>query len=89
MANAAVTIDGLQALQVALELTAQIAFDEGAAFADCMDDRTELLGCELFRTDVRIDIGLLEHALRGLRPNTVNVRQRRFNALVAGNVNSK
>jgi len=89
MADAAVAIDRLEALQIALQLAAKIAFDDDAILADRADDRADLLGRKIFRANVRIDVGLLEDALGGLRADAVDVGQRRFDAFVAGNINSK
>lgn len=89
MANTAIAIDRLQAFQVALKFTAKITFDEKAATTDNVNDGSELLRTEVFGADVRIDLSLFEYAFRGLRPDSVNVWERRFDAFFSGNVNSK
>jgi len=89
MADAAIAIDGLEALEVGLQLAAQIAFNRELARGDGVDDLVELLGGQILGADVRIDIGLLEDAERGARANAVDVRKRRGNALVAGNFNAE
>ena len=88
VADATVAVDGLQALEVALQFAAEVTLDEDAALADGVNDGAELLGCELLGAGVRIDVGTVEDAFRGLRSDAVDIGQRRFNALVAGNINS-
>ena len=58
------------------------------ARGDGLDDLVELFVGQILRARVGIDIGLLEDALRGARADAVNVRERRFDALVAGNFNA-
>ena len=89
MTNAAIAIDGLEALEVGLQLAAQIAFNRELARGDGVDDLVELLGGQILGADVRIDIGLLEDAERGARANAVDVGTRRGNALVARDFNAE
>ena len=65
MADAAVTIDRLEALEIALDIAAQIALDQQAAAGDGVDDRVELLDAQILGADVGIDVGGLEDLLRG------------------------
>ena len=88
MADTAVAVDRLQALEVGLQLAAQIALDRQFARGDRLDDLVELLVRQILRTRLRIDIGLLEDLLRRARANAVDVRQRRFDAFVAGDFNA-
>ena len=64
MPNPAITIDRLQTLEVALHFTAQIAFDRDLVGRDRVNDFVELLRGKIFRAQIRIDIGLIENALR-------------------------
>ncbi len=89
MPNAAVTINCLQTLEVALQFAAQIAFDQELIPRDRVNDVVQLLRREFLRAQVRINGGLLEDPLRGRRPDAVDVRQRRFDALVGRDFNSK
>ncbi len=89
MPDPAITIDRLQPLQVALQLAAEIAFDHDLVGRDRMNDVVELLGREVFRAQIRIDVRLLENAFRRRRADAVNISERRFDAFVRGNFNSK
>ena len=64
MANPAITIDRLQTLEIALHLAAQIAFNRDLVARDRMNDFVELLRGQIFRAQIRIDIRLIENALR-------------------------
>ena len=88
MADSPVTIDSLKPLQVRLNLTAQVTFNWQFAGSDRMDDVIQLLGGQILRADIRIDVCLFENSFRGLRANPVNVWQRCFDAFVSGNLNS-
>ena len=89
MTNAAIAIDGLQALEIALNFPAEIAFDDDLLRADRLDDVVELFRRQAFRAGVRIHVGLFEHFLREARADAVDVRQGRFDAFVAGNFNTE
>ena len=84
MANATIAVDRLQALEVTLNLSAKIALDDNPLTGNCGNDTSDLLGRKLLGADVRIDIGLFEDALGSLRADAVNVNERGFDALVAG-----
>ena len=89
MPDAAVAIDRLQALEVALDLPAQIALDHQPARADRMDNRIDLLDAQIFRPDIGVDIGRLENLFRGARADAVNEGERSFDAFIAGDIYSK
>ena len=89
MADATVAIDRLEAFQVALEFAAQVALDGQLARGDCVDDVADLRRSEVLGADVEINVGLLQDAARRVRPDAVNVRQRRFDALFSGDIDSK
>ena len=57
--------------------------------ADCVNDFVDLLGAEIFRARIRVDVCLLENATGSGETNPVNVGQRRFDALVRWNFNSE
>ena len=73
MSNATVAINRLQTLQVALQFPAQIAFDQMLVVRDGVNDVVQLLRSEVLRTQIRIVIGLLQHALERRRTTAVNV----------------
>ena len=59
MAQATVAVDCLEALQVTLNLSAEITLDDNLLAGDGGDDRSDLLGREFLGADVGIDVGLL------------------------------
>ena len=67
MANAAIAIDRLQTLQVALQLPAQIAFDQKLVRRNRLNDFVDLLRRKIFRPEIGIDVRLFENALRRAR----------------------
>jgi hypothetical protein len=89
MANPAITIDRLEPLEMTLNLAPQIAFDRQLARGDRLDDVIDLFGQEIFCAEIRVDIRLFENLFRGARSDSVNIRQRRFDAFVAGDFHSK
>ena len=62
MPNATVAINRLQTLQIALDFATQIALDLDLVIRDRMNDLVQLLRGEILRTQIWIDIGLLENA---------------------------
>ena len=88
MANAAIAIDRLKPLEIRLQFPAKITFDRELAGGDRLNDLADLLGAQIFRADVGIDIDLLEDALRGARANAINIREGGFDAFVAWNFNA-
>ena len=88
MANAAIAVDRLESLKIGLEFAAQVAFDRQLARGDGLNDLIDLLAAQILRPHVEIDVGLFENLFRGARADAVNVGKRRFDALVAGNINA-
>ena len=64
MANATITVDRLEAFQIALHFAAKIAFDRDFVRRDRLNDFVDLLRRQILCAQVRIDIGLFEDALR-------------------------
>jgi hypothetical protein len=89
VANAAVAVDCLQALQVSLKLPAKVTFDRQAARGDGLNDLVDLLGAKILGAHIGAYMGLLENPFGRCRANSVNVWQRSFDSLIAGNVYSK
>ena len=85
----AVAVNCLQSLQIALELTAKITLDQQATCRDRLNDLVELLRAEILCTDIRADVCLFQDPLGRARADPVNVRQRSFDPLIAGNIYSK
>ena len=89
MADATVAVDRLKALEVALQLTAQVAFDDDLQRIDGVDDRVELFRRQILRTDIGINSGDLKDALGVARSDAVDIGQRSFDTFVAGDFYSK
>jgi hypothetical protein len=87
--NAAIRIDRLQTFQIALYIAAQIAFDLELVVCDRVDDLIQLLRRKIFRTDVWVDIRLLEDAPRSAKADSVDIGQRYLDAFVCWNFNSE
>ena len=88
MTDPAITIDGLQTLQVALHFAPEIAFDWDFAIGDRVDDFVQLLRGKILRPQIWVDIRLFQNAFRRTRADTVNVSQGRFDPFVGRNFNS-
>jgi hypothetical protein len=89
MPNPAITPNGLQSLEITLNFPAQISLNQQSAGIDGVNDFAELLRRKAFRPCVGIDVRLLQYFLRGLRPYTIDVRQRSFDPLISRYINSK
>jgi hypothetical protein len=88
MPNSAITIDCLQTFQVTLYITTQIAFNLDLVVRDRVDDFVHLLRRKIFRTQVGIDVGLLENASGCAKADSVDIGERRLNAFVCRNFDS-
>ena len=89
MADAAVAIDGLKALKIALHLAAEVAFYEHLLRVDRVNNGIQLLRRQIFSADIRVDIGDLKDPLGIAWANSVDIGKRSFNALVARNFYAK
>jgi hypothetical protein len=89
MACSSIASNRLQAFQVSLYIAPQITFDQESAGIDGMNDFTQLFRRQIFCTHVRVDVRLLKDFFSGFRPDAVNVRQRSFDPLISGYINSK
>src|SRR5438552_845624 len=89
MADAAITLDGLQTLEVQTDFTPQIAFGHIFAVLNGMDDLRQLLFVQVLGAEGRIDVGLGQDFLRIDRPDAVDVTQRDFDAFAGGNIDSQ
>src|SRR2546421_10535930 len=82
VADTAITLDRLEALQIHTDLPAEIAFDHILAVLNGMDDLRELLLGQIFGPDARINIRPGQDDFRVARANPVNIPQRNFDALI-------
>ena len=87
--DSAITIDGLETLEVALQFAAKIAFDQHFVSSDGLDDVVDLVRGQVLRPQIWIDVGLFKDASGRARPNPVDIRERRFDAFFGRNLNSK
>src|SRR5262245_5198594 len=88
VADAAVALDTLQALQVHADLAAQIAFDDILAVLNRVHDLGKLLLGEILGANRRIDLRAGEDVLRVAGTDAVDRAQRDINALVRRNFNT-
>ena len=79
----------LQALEIALNIPAQIAFDEQSASVNRVHNLTELFRRQIFRANIRVNVGLLKNLLCGLWADAIDVRQRSFDPLISRYIHSK
>ena len=89
MPDAAIAIDRLEPLQVALQFPPEIPFDQHLVARDRLDNFVDLMRRQILRAQIRIDIRLLQHPLRRARSDSVDVSQRRFDAFIGRNLNSQ
>src|SRR5436190_10430480 len=82
MANAAITLDALQALEVHTDLAAEIAFDDILAVLDGVDDLGELLLGQIFGADARVNVGFGQDDLRVAGADAVDVTEGDIDALI-------
>ena len=88
VADAAVALDTLKALQVHTDFAAQIAFDHVFAFLNGMNDLRKLLLVQGFRPQARIDAGAVQDDLRIDRADAVNVTESDIDSLLAWDINT-
>ena len=88
MPDSTITIDRLEALEITLQFAAQIAFNQHLVARDRLNDLVDLVRRQVLRTQIWIDIGLFQYALRPARSDSVNVGQRRFDAFIGRDLNS-
>src|SRR3954470_10811852 len=85
MADAAVTLDALQTLEIHPDFAAEIAFDDVFAVLDGVDDLGELLLGEIFSADARVNVGFGQDDRRVTRADAVDVAEGDINALIGRN----
>ncbi len=85
VADAAMALDGLEALEVHANLAAQIAFDDVFAVLNRVNNLRELLLGQILGADAGFDVCPGEDDFGIVRADAVNVTQSNINALVWGN----
>src|SRR2546430_2823908 len=80
VADAAITLDGLQPLQIQTGFAAEIAFGDIFAILDGVNDLRQLLFVQILGAEARVNIGFRQDFLRVDRPDAVDVTQRDFDA---------
>jgi hypothetical protein len=86
MANATVAVDRLKALQVALDVTTEITFNQQTARGDGLDDLIEMFRAEVLGEHIWGDVRVFEDLFGGTWADPVDVRKGGLNAFVAGDV---
>jgi hypothetical protein len=89
MPEPAVALNCLQAFEIPLNLSSQVTFDQQSARVDRVDDIAQLFRCQIFGSQVGVDIRLLENLFCCSGPQAVNVGQRSFNSLLSRYLHSK
>jgi len=89
MADAAIAIDRLKALEIALNFPAEIAFDDDLEGVNSMNDGVDLFRRQIFGPGVGINGGGLENALGMARADSIDITKGGLDALLAGNFYSK
>ena len=89
MADSAVAIDGLKPFEIALHFAPKVTFDRDLQRIDRVDDGVQLFRRQFFGTRIRVDISDLQHSLRIIWTDSVNVGQRGLDPLVTRNFYSE
>ena len=89
VADAAQAVDAGQALERHLLLAAQVTLDEDAVARDSLNNFGQLRVGEGAGAQIRGDTGLLQHLLRGRRPDAVDVAQGGLDALLVGDFDTE
>jgi len=85
VANAAIALDTLQALQIHPDLTTQVTFDDVFAILDGVHNLRELLLGQILGANAGIDVGLGQDVARIARANAIDVAQGDVDAFVRRN----
>jgi hypothetical protein len=88
MPDAAIRINRLQTFQVTLHIATQITFDLDLVVRDRVNDFVQLLRRKVFRSQIWIDIGLLENAPGCVKADSIDISKGRFDAFVCWNFDS-
>ena len=89
MALATVAVDGCQPLESSLLFPAKITLDGNSLALDHLCNLHQLVFREFSSTQVVINPGLLKNSEGGRWPNSINVAERSFDALLVGDLDSK
>src|SRR5712691_3676803 len=79
MADAAITFDALQALEVHTDLAAEIAFNDVFAVLNGVNDLGKLLFGQVLGANAGINFGFFENDVRVARADAVDVAERDIN----------
>ncbi len=89
MTNTTITIDRSETLQVPLNFTTKITLDHHPTTRDGIGDPAHLLIRELTRADVGINTSFIKNLSGRFGANSINIRKRRFDAFLIGDLNSE
>jgi hypothetical protein len=88
MAKAAIAADVHEALDVALNLATQVAFDAKLELIDRVAEALFVFLAEIFYANVRVNARMRDQTARGRKTDAVDVRKRNFDALLAGKIDT-
>lgn len=88
MAKSAIAVDAIQSLHVRSDLPPQITFDDDSRAIDDMSNLSKLIVCQFSSPRVGVDPSLDEHFLGGGSTHSIDIGERRFDALLIGDFNS-
>jgi hypothetical protein len=89
MTDAAVTIDGLEALEVTGEFAAEVTLHHPLVLGDDVEDFVELLLGKILGAHVSVETGLGDDLVGALRADAVDVTEGVRDFLFRGNFNTK
>lgn len=88
MANAAITFDTLEPLEVHADFAPQVAFDDVLSVLDGVDDLRELLFGQVFGAGAGLNIGVGQDVFGIAGTNAVDIAQSDIDPFVGGNLDA-
>lgn len=67
-----------------LQFAAEITLNRELAGGNGLDDMIDLFRSQIFRADIEVNIRLLENLASSAQPDSIDIRERRFDAFIAG-----
>jgi len=89
MTVAADGIDGGKSFEMTLNIAAKVTLDHHATASDGVSDFTELLVRKLSGANIRVNSGFLENFRGGFTTDSEDIGERRFDALLVRDFDSK
>jgi hypothetical protein len=89
MADPAVTLDRLEALEITTNIPAQVTLYEDAFLDDGFGNFVQLFLVQVLGTDIRIQTGILDQAISNSWPNSVDITEGIWELFVPGNFDTQ